>query len=76
MEQCILIIGTITHTIRARKLLNAERISARMLKTLGQNRSARGCAYGLELAITDMQRATALLDRHGIAYEWQREGMR
>ena len=70
MEQCILTIGTVTRAIRARKLLLAAHIAARLIKQVGKARS--GCAYGLEIAAQDLQPALRILGEHGIEAEWSR----
>ena len=71
MEQCILTVGSITHAIRARKLLASFGISARLTKTVRSSASG-GCAYSLILSPPDMANACKILSEHGIAYEWSR----
>lgn len=73
MEEFILTIGTITQTIRARKLLLGARIAARMIKRTG-NQSG-GCAYGLAIRATEIRQAMRTLHENGIAFEWTRETM-
>ena len=69
MEQCILTLGTVTRAIRARKLLAAAGIAARLIK---QTEGAQGCAYGLELAAADMTGAMRLLEEAGVEFIWSR----
>ena len=71
MEQCILTVGTVTRAIRARKLLAAQGISARLIKSVKRG-NAGGCAYGIEVSPPDMQAATEILDAYHITYEWSR----
>ena len=70
MEQCVLTIGTVTGAIRARKLLGAAGIAARLIKRTGKQ--SGGCAYGLEIRAADMQRAMHALKEGGISFEWSR----
>jgi hypothetical protein len=70
MEECILTIGTVTLAIRARKLLQAARIAARLIKQAGTTRA--GCAYGLAIRATDMQQAMHILHENDIAFQWSR----
>ena len=74
MQQCILSIGTITYAIRARKLLAASRISARIVKTTSGGRSSGGCTYGVEIDAADMLTASGILSRNQIPFEWSRAG--
>lgn len=71
MEQCVLTIGTVTAAIRARKLLSAAGIGARLVKNTGVA-SRAGCAYGLEVRATDQHGAMRVLRENGIAFEWSR----
>ena len=72
MEQCVLTIGTVTQTIRARKLLAGLHIASRMIKRTGTAQKS-GCAYGLEIQSADLRRATRILQESGIAFEWSGE---
>ncbi len=74
MEPCILTIGTVTRAIRARKLLSAARIQARLFKHTGMGQG--GCAYALSLSAEDMPAAMRLLQEGGIPFEWSRGGTR
>ncbi len=67
MEPCVLRIGTVTQAIRARRLLSASGISARLIKNTG---GAEGCVYGLEIHPTLFPHALQLLNDNHIAYEW------
>lgn len=66
MENDILTVGTMSRAIRARRLLSAARIPARLVKTTDDR--AGGCRYGLELDPRDTAEAMRLLDRDGIGY--------
>ena len=69
MEQCILTVGTVTYAIRARKLLSALGIRARLVKgTRGGGMG--GCTYGVEIASADLNTSTKALTQAGISYEW------
>lgn len=70
MEECVLTIGTVTQAIRARKLLTAAGIGARLIKNTGTAKT--GCAYGLSVRAADMPQAMRVLGEGGIAYEWSR----
>ena len=70
MEECLLTIGTVTQAIRARKLLAAAGIGARLIK--GTNGARAGCAYGLSVRAADMQPSMRLLQESSIAFEWSR----
>jgi len=67
MESCVLKIGTVTQAIRARRLLSARGIAARLIKNTG---GAEGCIYGLEIHPTLFPYAMQLLNENHIAYEW------
>ncbi|MBQ8351794.1 MAG: DUF3343 domain-containing protein [Clostridia bacterium] len=70
MEECILTIGTVTGAIRARKLLAAAGIGARLIKNTGTTKA--GCAYGLTVTAANMPLAMRTLNEHDIAFEWSR----
>ena len=70
MEDCVLTIGTVTGAIRARKLLASAGISARLIKNTTS--TGAGCAYGITVKATDMQRAMRMLNENSIAFEWSR----
>jgi hypothetical protein len=70
MEERILTVGTVTQAIRARKLLAAAGIGARLIK--GTSGARGGCAYGLSVRATDMQQAVRLLQENDIVFEWSR----
>ena len=71
MEQCILTVGTVTQAIRARKMLAAAGIAARLTKST-QGGARGGCAYSVEVSPADMHAAMELLDSRQIPYEWTR----
>ena len=70
MEPCILIVGTVTRALAARRLLSSAHIQARMVKTASSR--GGGCAYALAIAAADMPRATAILEENKISFEWSR----
>ena len=74
MKTCILTVGTVTSALRAKRLLAAVGIAARTVKTTDEGQS--GCAYGLELAATDLPHATHALDGAGMHYSWSARGGR
>ncbi len=74
MESYILTVGTVTHALRAKRLLSGAGVSARTVKTT--DRRYNGCAYALEIAASDFRAATVALEGGGITYEWERHGGR
>lgn len=66
MEQCILTVGTVTYAIRARKILAALGIRARLVKSTRTG----GCTYGAEISAADLPRAAEALKKASIPYEW------
>lgn len=72
IDHCVLTIGTITHALAARRLLTADGIAARLLKSTGRGAKG-GCAYGIEIRATDLPQASRILDAAQISYEWTRE---
>lgn len=71
MDICILAVGNVSRASRARRLLSAARIPARLVKTV-QEGADGGCVYGLEIAATDMPRADEIFREQNIPYTWTR----
>lgn len=71
MDICILAVGSVSRAIRARRLLSAARIPARLVKTVQEGMEG-GCVYGLEIAATDMPRADEIFRQENIPYTWSR----
>lgn len=73
MEHCILTLGTVTRAIAARRILNAARIPARLIKT-AEGGGRGGCAYGLKIYASELEAADRALREAEIPFEWRWEG--
>ena len=67
MKKTIVTIGTVTHAIKAKKLLMRVGLSSKLIK-VGGAYSNEGCAYGLELEGEDFYSAVIELRKADINY--------
>lgn len=70
MADVKIIIGTITYTMKAKKVLNEQGITAYVAKYDGTNH--QGCSYGLKIKQEEYINAVGILNEHGIRFHtWQ-----
>lgn len=69
MKNCIFTIGSVTYAMKAKRALNAENISAKVIKT-DNLKSSNGCAYGIEFDCTAAMSVAAVLRTKGIEYRY------
>ncbi|MCQ2436104.1 MAG: DUF3343 domain-containing protein [Clostridia bacterium] len=65
MESRIIVIGTNTTAIKARRILSSDGIAARTVRV---SRSSEGCRYGVEVYSRDLDRALMVLHLGGVEY--------
>ena len=66
MRDTLIIIGSITYAMKAKKLLSSNLINARVVKAgAGDGRS---CVYGIMISPQDLNQTQALLSSDGIKY--------
>lgn len=66
--EVILRIGSTTRTVRARRVLSAVSVYAKMVKTDSRGTDA-GCTWGLKIDRQDIYTAQNALEAQGIRYE-------
>lgn len=57
-----------TYAVKSRRLLEKEKIEARLIKTESIDHKS-GCTHGIEISYTDFFRCAMILKKHGIEYE-------
>ena len=67
MNKTTIIVGSVTQSIKLRKLLNKERIGARVIKVDNTENKA-GCSHGVEISSADFYRAVVIMRENNINY--------
>ncbi len=62
--ETIIVLRSVTHSFKAKKVLTANGINARAVKPPPQD--GKGCAYGIALASTLADRATGILTSNNV----------
>jgi len=60
----VLSVKSVTYALKGQRILEANYISARIVRPSGNS----GCAYGLEIDRRDLQRAKNLMERGGVPF--------
>ena len=68
MNKTVFSIGSVTHAIKAQKILGDEAIPSKVVKTQNDHRG-RGCVYGVEIDGFYYRSAMQILSSHGIRYD-------
>ncbi len=68
MKTTVLTVGSVTHAIKAKKLLSREGLRAKLIKT-DASKTAHGCAYGIEIPTKDFYTAVSILRSAGVYYQ-------
>jgi hypothetical protein len=68
LKKIILTVGSATYAVKARRLLEKEKITARVIKTESVDKSS-GCIHGVEIPYSDFLMCVMILKNHGIEYK-------
>lgn len=64
MNKNIIIVGSMTHAIKLKKILSRQGIASKQVKEIGKD----GCVYGVEIASYDLFAAIAKIKESGMPY--------
>ncbi len=67
MTNCVFQIGSVTHAMRAQKLLSEMSVPSKVVKTKNDGRS-RGCMYGIQTDLMYKNTAMRILKSYNIGY--------
>lgn len=67
MRKCVFEIGSVTHAMKAQKVLSDASIPSKIVKIKNDKRG-RGCVYGVETECIYVRVASERFDTHGINY--------
>ncbi len=67
MNNTILSIGSVTHAIKAQRVLSDNNVPSKVVKTK-LTKSGKGCVFGIETERMYSRTAERILDTYGIAY--------
>ena len=65
--KCVIAMSSMTYALKAEQLLKSSGMQVRVVK-LAQGRTARGCAYGLELSCAQAHLALLRLEESSIKH--------
>ena len=67
MNTIIITVSSVTYAIKAKRLLERERIKATLIKS-SSSKSNEGCTYGVKIDSNYLYDAVAILKNKGIQY--------
>jgi hypothetical protein len=68
MQKSVLIIGSVTHAIKAQRALSDNNVPSKVVKTQ-TTKNGKGCVYGIELEWMYSDTAERILNAYGISYK-------
>ncbi len=67
MTKCVFQIGSVTHAMKAQRLLSEMSVPSKVVKTKNDGRG-RGCMYGVETGIMYKNTTIRIFNSTGISY--------
>ena len=67
MDKTVLVIGSVTYAIKARRVLSRAGIQSKVIKTDVTDKNS-SCTHGIEITANDLYSAVVALKNAGISY--------